>query len=126
MNKKVVLVEDNTTMRSLLKTLLELEGYESLSFEGVEGNISEQIKIFEPLFILIDYHLKRSSGVELLKLLRSDTQNIRPFILMTSGEDRKDQCIDDGADGFLLKPFMPEKLINWLREREETIDVQKD
>lgn len=113
-------------MRSLLKTLLDLEGYESLSFEGFEGNISEQIKIFEPLFILIDYHLKRSSGVELLKLLRSDTQNIRPFILMTSGEDRKDQCIDDGADGFLLKPFMPEELINWLREREETIDVQKD
>lgn len=126
MNKKVVLVEDDTTMRDLLKTLLEIEGYETVSFEGVEKNLSEQINIFKPLFILIDYHLKRSSGVELLKLLRSDTLNTRPFILMTSGEDRKDQCMFAGADGFLLKPFMPDKLINWLHEREETIDLQKD
>ena len=119
-------MEDDATMLPLLKTLLEIEGYETRSFVGVEGNLCEQINNFEPLFILIDYHLKRSSGVSLLKLLRSDPQNIRPFILMTSGEDRKDQCLDAGADGFLLKPFMPDELINWLREREETIDIQKD
>ena len=126
MNRKVVLVEDNTTMRSLLKTLLELEGYEMLSFEGVEGNLCDQIDKFEPLFILIDYHLKRSSGMRLLQLLRSDPQNTHPFILMISGENRKDECLDAGADGFLLKPFMPDELIDWLHEREETIDVQKN
>jgi DNA-binding response OmpR family regulator len=125
-NNKVVIVEDDPTMRSLLKTLLELEGYETQSFAGFEGNICGPINNFEPSFILIDYHLRKSSGLDLLKALRSDSLNTRPYILMLSGEDMSARCIEAGADGFLLKPFMPDELICWLREREETIDVQKD
>ena len=121
-----MLVEDDATMRSLLKTLLEMEGFSCLTSEGTNENQLAEIEQFQPQFIIIDYHLRRLSGIDLLRKIRTDNQLPAPFILMTSGEDRKLQCIDAGADGFLLKPFMPEELINWLHEREYKIDVQKD
>jgi two-component system, OmpR family, phosphate regulon response regulator PhoB len=118
MNKKVLLVEDDATMRGLLKTLLELEGFSILTSDGTDENLLKEIEQFQPHFIMIDYHLMRLSGLDLLYKLRADNQLHSPFILMISGEDRKKQCIESGADGFLLKPFMPEELINWLHERE--------
>lgn len=126
MSKKALLVEDDATMRFLLKTLLELEGFSILTSDGNNENLLAEIEGFQPKFILIDYHLRKLSGVELLRKLRADTHLPNPFVLMTSGEDRKEECMDAGADGFLLKPFMPEELISWLHEREQKIDIQKD
>jgi len=34
---------------------------------------------------------------------------------MSSGEDVRDACAKAGADGFLLKPYMPDDLISWIR-----------
>jgi DNA-binding response OmpR family regulator len=118
LKERISLVEDDFTMRSLLKTLLEIEGFEVLSFEGGSEDFVEKMKQYHPHFILIDFHLKKSSGLELLRLLRSGLIDPKPEILMLSGEDRKDQCLEAGADGFLLKPFMPDELIEWLHERE--------
>jgi DNA-binding response OmpR family regulator len=126
MKIRISLVEDDFTMRGLLKTLLEIEGFEVLTFDGGGENFIEKMKKFNPHFILMDYHLKNSSGLDLLRLLRSEFQSPCPIILMISGENRKDECLGAGADGFLLKPFMPDELIEWLHEREKTIDVQKN
>jgi DNA-binding response OmpR family regulator len=115
---RISLVEDDFTMRSLLKTLLEIEGFEVLPFAGGSEDFVEKMKQYNPHFMLIDFHLKKSSGLELLHLIQTELQDPRPKILMLSGEDRKDQCLEAGADGFFLKPFMPDELIGWLHERE--------
>jgi DNA-binding response OmpR family regulator len=125
MSHKVLLVEDDATMRGLLKTLLELEGFTVLTADGNAENLVAEIERFAPQSILLDYHLRKLTGIQLLCLLRADEHLSRPSILMTSGEDRKEQCLDAGADGFLMKPFMPEDLINWLHEREHSIDQQE-
>lgn len=126
MKKRVLLIDDDATMRTLLKTLLEFELFETRSQNGAADDPLSEIQAFKPHFILIDYHLKRQSGLELLEKIRADFTIPRPVILMTSGEDRKEQCLQSGADGFLLKPFMPGELISWLHEREQTIDLKKN
>ena len=126
MKYRISLVEDDLTMRILMKTLLEMEGFEVLTFEGGSEDFIEKMKQFVPHFILMDFHLKNFSGVELLRLLRTELRPPFPKILMISGEDRKDQCLEEGADGFLLKPFMPAELIGWLHEREKSIDLQEN
>lgn len=113
---KILLAEDDLTMRGLLKTLLEIEGFDVLLSDASGDNIPELIKTTQPNFLLLDYHLRGVSGLDILRSIQNIAQ--LPIILMTSGEDRRDQCLEAGADGFILKPYMPDELINWLRERK--------
>jgi DNA-binding response OmpR family regulator len=125
MKIKILLAEDDATMRGLLKTLLEFEGYEIILSDARGDNIIELIRIAPPHFLILDYHLGNVSGIDILNTIKRVVNLRTPIVLMTSGEDRKDQCLEAGADGFLLKPYMPDELINWLREREGKIDKQE-
>ena len=53
-----------------------------------------------------------------LRTIRSDNRISDMRVLMTSGMDLKDQCVEAGADGFLLKPYMPDDLIQLIRAQE--------
>jgi len=113
---KILLAEDDLTMRGLLSTLLEIESFDVLLSDARGDNIPELIKTAQPNFLLLDYHLRNVSGLDVLRAIKNISP--RPIILMTSGEDRRDQCLEAGADGFILKPYMPDELISWLRERK--------
>ena len=120
MKEKILLAEDDVTMRGLLKTLLEIEGFE-VTLSDVRGeNIAELISLTQPHFLILDYHLRNISGIDILNSIKRIPDIHFPIVLMTSGEDRKEQCLEAGADGFILKPYMPDELINWLRERKRS------
>jgi CheY-like chemotaxis protein len=89
---KVLLIEDDTTMLTLLRTLLRFEGYEVAQMEG-------------------DGHL---DGI--VEAIRKDKelQDIR--VIMSSGIDFSQKCLEEGVDGFIQKPYMPEELIRKIRE----------
>jgi DNA-binding response OmpR family regulator len=113
---KVMLVEDDRTMRAILKTLLELERFTVAAWNGQAGeDILAQIRAESPEVILLDVHLRSTSGLDILRQIRSDTIIGGMRVLMTSGMDLKDQCLEAGADGFLLKPYMPDDLIKLIR-----------
>jgi CheY-like chemotaxis protein len=115
---KVFLVEDDETMLSLLKTLLALEGFQVDSSNGKEQtNLLEDLRRANPEISVIDVHLRNESGIEILRKIRQDPQLKGMRVLMTSGMDVSSQCLAAGADGFLLKPYMPEDLIQSIRSR---------
>ncbi|HVP20825.1 MAG TPA: response regulator [Anaerolineaceae bacterium] len=116
------MAEDDSTMRGLLQTLLEIEGYEVKISDARGADIFELLRAFKPQFLILDYHLGNIKGIEILNELKIESNIHRPFILVTSGEDRRDQCLAAGADGFIIKPYMPDILISWLREREGSVD----
>jgi DNA-binding response OmpR family regulator len=112
---KVILVEDNASMRSLLGTLLELEGYQVISFGDMNREeLLTAVTTFNPGILILDVYLSQSNGLELLRSLQGNEQIARLRILMTSGMDLRERCIEAGANDFLLKPYMPEELVNWL------------
>ncbi len=113
---KVMLVEDDRTMRSILKTLLELERFTVSSWSGQPGDdIMTLIRSDPPDVLLLDVHLRNISGMDILRQVRNDNQIGMMRVLMTSGMDLKDECLEAGADGFLLKPYMPDELIKLIR-----------
>ncbi len=126
MKKKILLVEDDESICRLLKTLLEIEGFEVATSGGDVANVPEWLHKFRPDFLILDYYLKNSTGIDVLRLFNNNSDFHRPFILVTSGEDQRERCMQEGADGFLLKPFMPDEMIDWLREKELVIDQRKD
>lgn len=113
---KVMLIEDDPTMVSLLTTLLDLEGFivQAPTDHRVKGLLSTIIDE-RPQIALVDVNLRDGSGLDLVREIRLDpkTKDIR--ILMSSGLNLKQECIQAGADGFIMKPFMPDELIKLIR-----------
>jgi CheY-like chemotaxis protein len=119
---KVLLVDDDNNMLSLLRTLLEIEGYHVVSFNGVDPNqlisLMDQEK---PDVILMDVHIHQINGLDLLHRLRNDAQHQHTRIIMTSGMDLQDRSMKEGADAFLMKPYMPDDLIKLIQHQIEPV-----
>lgn len=115
-NNTVILIDDDQKMLALLTTLLRLEGYSSIPLTSPSPEVILQtINDHHPLAIILDVHLSGRNGIDILKSIHKQTHESSVSVLMTSGEDLHKQCLDAGADNFLLKPYMPDDLINWLR-----------
>ncbi len=116
--KKVLLIEDDQTMRNLLVRLLEIEGFQIFAMRSPSGQqIIEAVNTHQPFAMILDVRLEGQNGLDLLKSIRANPTTAALGVMMTSGEDLRDQCLELGADGFLLKPYTPTDLIAWLREQ---------
>ena len=110
---KVAIVEDDATMLSLLQTLMEYEGFEVLNVD-LGKNIDlvvDALRREMPDLLLLDVFLDQYDGFELLRELRGDHVFDSTRILVSSGRELSRECAQEGADGFILKPYMPEDLI---------------
>ena len=112
---KVLLAEDDQTMVALLKTLLKMEGYEVAALDA-DADIVQTALAANPDILLMDVHLLHLNGIDELKKLRAAPGGRSMRVLMTSGLDFKDQCLANGANGFIQKPFMPDDLLDAMKK----------
>lgn len=113
MNKQITImvVEDDTNINHLLKTVLEKNGYNVIqAFSGTEAELVLQMKK-EVSLVLLDLMLPGISGEEVLRNIR-EKGNL-PVIVLTArdGLDEKIGMLTKGADDYITKPFeLPEVL----------------
>ncbi len=112
---KVLMADDDYSMVSLLKTLLDMDGYQVSTLLDKTGDILENIRAAKPDFLLIDVYLGDRNGLDVVHQIRQmpDLKGIK--IIMASGADKAKECLAAGADIFLLKPYMPNELLDILR-----------
>jgi DNA-binding response OmpR family regulator len=111
---KILLAEDDMTMVSLLKTLLKMEGFEVVALD-VDADIQAAVDREQPDAIFMDVHLGDKSGMQVLQDIRKNPGTAKVRVVMTSGLNVEQECLDLGANAFLQKPFMPDDLISVLR-----------
>jgi two-component system phosphate regulon response regulator PhoB len=115
--KKVLVVDDESGIREMLRLALEISDFECLE----AGNIDEAYDLVttdRPDFILLDWMLPGGSGIELLRRLKKEEASMNiPVIMLTakSHEDNVIQGLDLGADDYVTKPFAPKELIARMR-----------
>jgi DNA-binding response OmpR family regulator len=109
---KIMLIEDDQTMRSLLNTLLDMEGYTIVIpvMDNIES-IFNSLLVEKPDLVLLDVNLRQGTGFDLMQNIRNDGDLKSTRILMSSGMDYRSECLAAGAHGFLLKPYMSTDLI---------------
>jgi len=110
-----MLLEDDPTMLSLLETLLEIEGYvvfHTIDFDEAVARVSE----VDPDLLIMDVNLRNANGLEVLKDMRADNGLMGTLVIMSSGMDLHTECIEKGADDFILKPYMPDELVKKIEE----------
>lgn len=114
---KVLLVEDDLTMLTLLSTLLEIEGFQPVKLDNY-SDVIEKVRVEQPDLVLLDVHLKEANGFDVLEGLRQDGELKSIPVIMSSGADFSSKCLEKGASDFIMKPYMPDELIakikHWL------------
>ena len=114
---RVLLIEDDATMLSLLTTLLKLEGFEVRNLEvGEKTDIIGGVREANPDVLLMDVHLAgERNGVEVLREMRAQDDLKSLAVIMSSGMPLEEDCMRAGATHFLLKPYMPDALIKVIK-----------
>ena len=101
-------------MVSLLSTLLKMEGFEVVVLDA-NADVPAAVKKEKPNSVLMDVHIGKQNGLDILQNIRKDPENAELRIVMASGYNVKDECLQRGANHFLLKPFMPDDLLKLLK-----------
>ena len=117
MKQKILVIEDEQDIQTLLEYNLQQAGYEAVLCENGEDGLWLAIE-HKPDLILLDWMLPLLSGIELLRQLRNrtDTREI-PVIMMTARGEEGDRLrgLDGGADDYVTKPFSPAELVARIR-----------
>lgn len=123
---RILVVEDEESIRESLAFLLVKEGYEVQAI--INGSEAfEAFKKFDPDLVLLDIMLPGLSGVEITKKIRQKSQT--PIIMLTAKDTELDKVLglEIGADDYVTKPFSGRELLArikaLLRRTGEVISV---
>jgi len=112
MAKKILIVDDDSTNRKLLATILKKGNYEIIEAEnGIEAlnKLTPDVDL-----ILLDLIMPLMGGIEFLKILPSkkpECINI-PVIVLTTDDSKKTEAINHGAKEVMIKPINPALLLD--------------
>lgn len=132
MSELILIVDDEVSIRELIRFNLEKEGFYTVS----AGDGPEALEIFRskrPDLVLLDIMLPTMDGWEVCKILRRES-NV-PIIMLTAKGDESERIsgLEMGADDYITKPFSPKELIARIRAvlrranpEEETTQVTLD
>jgi len=109
---KVLLIDDDQLTRATLRLILKGDGYTAVR-EANEAVAGLRLALhFRPDVICLDVQMPGKSGMELLAELKARLPGT-PVLMITSSNDRTtvEGCLARGANGFIIKPFSAEKLL---------------
>jgi DNA-binding response OmpR family regulator len=112
---KILLAEDDLTMVSLLTTLLKMDGFNVVALQS-DADVPAAVRAENPDVLLLDVHLSHQSGLDILGIIRNSEDTAGTRVVMSSGSNVREECMSRGANGFLLKPYMPDELITILKQ----------
>lgn len=114
MAKTILIVDDSSSLRTVVKLSLARAGYEVLEAgDGKEG-LAQLDKVAKVHLIVSDVNMPNMDGITLVAQLRTlPNYRLVPLLLLTteSSPERKAQGKQAGATGWMVKPFNPDQLL---------------
>src|SRR4030067_1606593 len=105
---KILIVDDFSTMRRIIKNLLRDLGFTNTT-EADDGNTAlPMLRNGNFDFLITDWNMPGMSGLDLLKAVRTDAKLCKLPVLMVTAESKKEQIIEAaqaGVNGYIVKPF---------------------
>jgi two-component system chemotaxis response regulator CheY len=119
-NMKILIVDDFSTMRRIIKGLLAELGFANVE-EADDGNSAlPLLKANNYDFLITDWNMPGMTGIDLLKAVRSDAKLGKLPVLMVTAEAKREQIVEAaqaGVNGYVVKPFTA----NTLKEKMDKI-----
>jgi DNA-binding NarL/FixJ family response regulator len=120
-NMRIIIVDDDKTMRTVLRSLCEGQGHVVLAEFGDGEGLLDFVQTNRPDVVCLDFNLPGADGLELLAHMDAAANHVD--VIMISGSDDpevKGHAADFGARGFIHKPFKPAQIIAELKDIEES------
>lgn len=116
MTPSILIIEDDLTFATMLKTWLGKKGFE-VDTAGSSSRAKKQLSARSYDLILSDLRLPDQDGIHLLAWLRNQSCTT-PFIIMTSYAEIQTavQAIKQGASNYIAKPVQPDELLKKIKE----------
>jgi CheY-like chemotaxis protein len=123
---RVLIVEDEPGFRTLLETMVRLEGYDvHLAADGDAGLAKAREKI--PDIVMSDIEMPGIRGLELVRRLKADPATRNAYVILVTGQGTQDSKLDAlraGADDFLEKPSSRQEILGRLEIAQKVLAVQ--
>ncbi len=107
-NMKILIVDDFSTMRRIVKNLLNDLGYGNTT-EADDGKTAwPLLQSGDFDFVVTDWNMPGMTGIDLLRNIRGDARLAKLPVLMVTAEAQRDQIIEAakaGVNGYIIKPF---------------------
>ncbi len=114
----ILIVDDIPQMRETVRSMLRSYGYTTLHLADSGNRALGVIESHLIDMVITDWNMPNMPGIELVKKLKNDPKLFTVPVLMISDERTVDKvlyAIEEGVDGFLVKPFSEEQLIKHVR-----------
>lgn len=112
-NMKILIVDDFSTMRRIIKNLLRDLGFTN-THEADDGVTAlPMLRSGDFAFLVTDWNMPGMTGINLLKEVRADPKLVALPVLMVTAEAKRDQIIEAaqaGVNGYVVKPFTAQVL----------------
>ncbi len=114
---RVLIVDDDTMIRTLLKAILRAEGW-ALAGEAASGEQAiSQCKFLDPDIVCLDVMMPGMSGLETLKVLRKECPDVRVVMITAdSSTATVREAVSAGALGYIIKPFNARRVADALHQ----------
>lgn len=124
-NARILIIDDDETIRKALKAILEDEGYIVETAENAKKAIEKtQQNIYN--VALIDIRLPDMEGYELLTKMRDTTPKMRKIIVTGFPTlNNAIEAVNRGADAYIVKPFDMEKVLATIKEQLKKQEEEK-
>jgi two-component system chemotaxis response regulator CheY len=124
---KILIVDDFSTMRRIIKNLLRDLGFTNTQ-EADDGSTAlPMLQNGDFDFVISDWNMPNMPGIDLLKAVRAD-DNLKSLpVLMVTAEAKRDQIVaaaEAGVNGYIVKPFTAETLKEKIEKIFERIEAQ--
>lgn len=116
--QRVLIADDEHNIRHILDFSLHAEGFDVLSADNGEDAFTLAVTEI-PDLIILDVMMPGKGGIETCRRLKEDNRTSAiPVVLLTARSSRADREAGDsvGADGYITKPFRPQKVIEKVQE----------
>ena len=124
-NMKILVVDDFSTMRRIIKNLLKDLGFTN-TVEADDGKTALPILQAGGIdFLVTDWNMPGMTGIDLLKAVRLDPEMVDLPVLMVTAEAKREQIImaaQAGVNGYVIKPFTAATLKEKIEKIFERID----
>ncbi len=126
MKTKVLVVDDEQSIVTLLQYNLEQAGFEVIT--AMDGLMGKQLaETMAPNIIVLDLMLPVLDGIEVCKQLRQQ-KIMTPILMLTAKDDEFDKILglELGADDYMIKPFSPREVVARVKAILRRIQIQTD
>jgi two-component system, OmpR family, KDP operon response regulator KdpE len=111
---KVLVIDDEPPIRKLLRMGLGTQGYQTIDAPNAKAALERMAE--KPDLVILDLGLPDMQGLELLRQIRRQNENVPIVVLSSRGDEiTKVEALDHGADDYVTKPFGMEELLARIR-----------